>query len=364
MRARQCVNGFFQKAKLLLKKMWKIVKDEPVFQYGSAYFLEKVMNKIWNNKGLMKLVWVIIFIVISASSCLYDKEFAHLNDQIITLNERVTKLQESVDNKMSSSDLESRLQSINKDLESRLQSINKDLESGLQSIHTSQADVGVEVDQIKRTIVELSGRVEENEHIIKRAVERDLSERDAMKAELAQLFEKIKALEEIVQRQQERLKLEPLAARKDQEREKEATDQKETDQQPAEVVEQPKSKELELYDNSLTSFREEEFQQAMDGFQQFLREYPKSDRADNAQFWIGECFMAQKEYEKAILEYEEVIKNYPKGNKVSVAMLRQAIAWFEIKEKTAGIIILKNLIKKYPDSDEAKIAKEKLEKIE
>jgi tol-pal system protein YbgF len=337
------------------------------------------MNEIWNNKGLMKLVWVIIFIVISASSCLYDKEFVHLNDQIITLNERVTKLQESVDTKMNSTDLEndlesrlqsinkdleSRLQSINKDLESRLQSINKDLESGLQSIHTSQADVGVEVDQIKRTIVELSGRVEENEHIIKGAVERDLSEWDAMKAELAQLFEKVKALEEIVQRQQERLKLEPLAARKDQEREKEATDQKETDQQPAEVVEKTKSKELELYDNSLASFREEEFQPAMDGFQQFLKEYPKSDRADNAQFWIGECFMARKEYEKAILAYQEVIINYPKGNKVPIAMLRQAIAWFEIKDKTLGIIILKNIIKRYPDSDEAKIAKAKLTKIE
>jgi tol-pal system protein YbgF len=331
------------------------IKYEPVFQYGSAYFLEKVMNEIWNKKGLMKLGWIIIFIVMSLSSCLYDREFAHFNDQIIILNERVTKLQESLDTKMSSSDLES-------DLESRSQSINKDLESGLQSIHTSQADVGVEVDQIKRTIVELSGRVEENEHIIKRAVERDLSERDAMKAELAQLFEKVKALEEIVQRQQERLKLEPLAAPK--EPEKEATDQKETDQQHAEVVEQPKSKELELYDNSLASFREEEFQQAMDGFQQFLKEYPKSDRADNAQFWIGECFMAQKEYEKAILAYQEVIKNYPKGNKVPIAMLRQAIAWFEIKEEKAGIIILKNLIKKYPDSDEAKIAKAKLTKIE
>jgi tol-pal system protein YbgF len=310
------------------------------------------MNEIRNEKGLMKLVWVIIFIIMSASSCLYDKEFTHLNDQIITLNERVTKLQESVDTKMSSSDLES-------DLESRLQSINKDLESRLQSINSSQADVGVEVDQLKRAIVEISGRVEENEHIIKGAVERDLSERDAMKATLTQLFEKVTTLELIVQRQQEHLELEPMAAAKDQEPEKEATDQ-----QSAEVVEKPKSKELELYDNSLTSFKEEEFQQAMDGFHQFLREYPKSDRADNAQFWIGECFMVQKEYEKAILEYQKVIKNYPRGNKVPIAMLRQAGAFMEIKEETSYKLLLKKIVKKYPDSDEAKIAKAKLKKIE
>jgi tol-pal system protein YbgF len=318
------------------------------------------MNENRNEKGLIKPVWVIIFIIMSSSSCIYDKEFTHLNDQIITLNERVTKLQESVDTKMNSSNLESRLQSINKDLESRLQSISKDLDSRLQSIQSGQANVGVEIDQLKRAIAKLSGLVEENEHII----ERDLSERDAMKATLAQLLEKVTTLEKIVQRQQEHLKLEPLAVPKDQETEKEATDQKETDQQPAEVVEQPVSKELELYDNSLTSFKEEEFQQAMHGFQQLLREYPKSDLADNAQFWIGECFMAQKEYKKAILEYEEVIKNYPKGNKVPSALLRQAIAWFEYKDKTAGIIILKTLIKKYPDSDEAKIAKAKLQKIE
>jgi tol-pal system protein YbgF len=333
-----------------LKKDVRDIKHEPVFQYGSAHFLEKVMNDMRNEKGLMKLVWVIIFIIMPASSCLYDKEFANLNDQIITLNERVTKLQESVIS--------------NSDLESRLQSINKDLEASLQSINSRQADAGVEFDEIKRAIGELSGRVEENEHIIKRAVERDLSERDAMKAQLAQLFEKVTTLEEIIGRQREHLKPELSATSKDQEPEKEATDQKETDEQTAEVVEQPKSKELELYDNSLTSFKEKEFQQAMDGFRQFLKEYPKSDRADNAQFWIGECFLAQKEYEKAILAYQEVIKNYPQGNKVPIAMLRQAQAFKEIKEETSYKILLENIIRKFPDSDEAKIARAKLKKIE
>jgi tol-pal system protein YbgF len=120
------------------------------------------------------------------------------------------------------------------------------------------------------------------------------------------------------------------------------------------------SNELELYDDALATFRKEGFQQAMDGFRQFLKEFPKSDRADNAQFWIGECFKAQKEYDKAILAYQQVIENYPKGNKVPAAMLRQAITFLEIKEEKSYRLLLKKVIKEYPDSDEAKIAKAKL----
>jgi len=91
-----------------------------------------------------------------------------------------------------------------------------------------------------------------------------------------------------------------------------------------------------------------------------LDTYPKSDLADNAQFWIGECFMGLKQYEHAILEFNKVIKNYPKENKVPNAMYRQAIAMQKIDEATGAKIVLKNLIKTYPNSPEAADAKKKL----
>ncbi|MDY7035628.1 MAG: tol-pal system protein YbgF, partial [Thermodesulfobacteriota bacterium] len=124
-----------------------------------------------------------------------------------------------------------------------------------------------------------------------------------------------------------------------------------------------KSRELDLYDISLASLKKEKYEEAMNGFQNFLKKYPKSDRADNAQFWIGECYMALKEYEQAILAYQNVIKKYPKGNKVPNAMLRQAAAFLEIKDKTSYRLLLKKLIKKYPKSNEAKIAKKRLKTI-
>ena len=283
---------------------------------------------------------MIVFSIIPFSSCVYDREFTYLNDQIITLNRRVTKLQGTIDTKLSS-----------------------ELDSRLKLIRSSQSEARVEVDQLKGEIKELSGRIEENEHIIKRAVERDLSDQDAMKASLTRLSEKVAELEMMVKRQQEYLGLELSVVREDLEQEKDAVDKEGTDVEQAAITEKKKSGELELYDISLASYREEKFEEAMDGFKDFLNKYPKSDYADNAQFWIGECYMSLKQHEEAILAYQEVIKKYPKGNKVPSALLRQAAAFLEIKDKTSSRLLLKKIIKKYPGSSEAEIARKKLKTL-
>lgn len=305
------------------------------------------MNTYWNKIAFIKLLWIVIFFIIPLSSCVYEQDFTYLNDQLVALNKQVSKLQESNDTKLSRSDFEN------------------NLDPRLKSLHSAQAEIGVEIEQLKRTIEELSGRVEDNEYIIKRTVERDLSDQDTKQEEmvkLSQLIPRIKELEMLVKHQQEYLGLEPLSVQEVQEQEK-AVEEKEPDQREAGIEEEPKSDELELYENSLASFREEKFEQAMDGFKDFLKTYPKSDRADNAQFWIGECYMVLKQYEQAILAYQEVIKKYPKGNKVANAMLRQAVAFLEIKDKTSSKLLLKKIIKRYPNSIEARIAKAKLKTI-
>mgnify|MGYP001050761673 CR=1 FL=1 len=128
---------------------------------------------------------------------------------------------------------------------------------------------------------------------------------------------------------------------------------------PSAAVE-PKTKETESYDKSIALYRDGKYEEAIEGFKTFLKTYPKSDRADNAHFWIGESHMAVKQYEQAILAYQEVIKKYPKGNKVPSALLRQAFAFLEIKDQTSAKLLLNRVVKNYPGSSEAKIAQNKL----
>ena len=119
-----------------------------------------------------------------------------------------------------------------------------------------------------------------------------------------------------------------------------------------------------LYARAKQLFDKGEYENARELFRSLLKEYPKSKKAGNAQFWLGEIYYREKWYEKAILEYQKVIENYPKGNKTPGALLKQGFAFLNLDDKANTRLILKELIRKFPDSNEANVAKNKLKTLE
>src|SRR5262245_23355563 len=83
----------------------------------------------------------------------------------------------------------------------------------------------------------------------------------------------------------------------------------------------------EKYREAFTTMRRGKPADAVPQFREFLRKNPKSDFADDAQYYIGECYYSTKDYNRAILEFNEVLLKYPKGEKVPPALLRQANAF-------------------------------------
>lgn len=295
--------------------------------------------------GIFFLFGGILLILGTLTSCVDNTELKYFGDQIGLLNNRVSELEQS---KLDRSEFDN------------------NIAPSLQSIHDKQAELGVEIDKLKRSEEILGGRVDDNEMILKRTVERDLGTRETASTKIDELIRRVDHLETLVKAQQQYLNLEEPAvpAEKPGEETGPAAEGKATTKETAPPAPAVKpSGEVELYDFSLAAFHNGQYEKAMDGFRDFLKAYPKSDRADNAQFWIGECYMALKQYEQAILAYQKVIKDYPKGNKVANAMLRQAIAFLEIKDKTSATLLLKRIIKQYPNSSEADIAAKKLEAI-
>jgi tol-pal system protein YbgF len=260
---------------------------------------------------------LVVFPLLLVTACATRNDVHYLNSQISALDGRVNRLQESV------------------------------------------AEIGAELDKIRADMQRLSGRLDENEHVIKRAVERDTTEKDTLKTGL----EGIAGLKTRVRQLEAYLGLEPSGAPKGQYQEQSSPEGQGPGGQPQPPDEKVVSPEKRLYDLNLAIFQEGKYEEALDGFRNFQKKYPKSDLADNAQFWIGECYTALGEYERAILAYQEVIKKHPKGNKAPSAMLRQALAFNEINDKKSSRLILKKIVKQYPNSSEAKIARAKLKTI-
>ncbi len=138
------------------------------------------------------------------------------------------------------------------------------------------------------------------------------------------------------------------------------TDQDETKKEELKVHETPEG----LYARAKQLFDKGEYENARELFRSLLKQYPKSKKAGNAQFWLGELYYREKWYEKAILEYQKVIESYPKGNKTPGALLKQGFAFLNLDDKANARLILKELIRKFPDSNEANVAKNKLKTLE
>jgi tol-pal system protein YbgF len=269
------------------------------------------MNTVKEKQSVFCLLMpLVIFSIISLSSCAYDQELVYLNDQVTALNKRVKSLEEARG--------------------------------------TDVASMSADVDKMKGEVQRLSGRTEENENLIKRTVERDFNELDAMRTKVKDLSDRVAELETTAKRPQEGPGPNvPLQQ------------EMKTPEQPVTPA-APQNKEVGDYDKAMASYKEGKYEEAIDAFKLFLKTYPKSDRADNAYFWIGESHMGLKQYEQAILAFQDVIKKYPKGNKVASALLRQAQAFLEIKDKTSAELLYKRIIKSYPGTNEAKLAQKKL----
>ena len=103
---------------------------------------------------------------------------------------------------------------------------------------------------------------------------------------------------------------------------------------------------------------------ALKGFRQFLERYPNSPLASNAQYWLGECYYAQRRFSQAIVEFERVFNQYPSSEKVPAALLKIGYSNLELQEHARARAIFRQLVRAYPKTPEAAKAYSRLTEFE
>ncbi len=118
-----------------------------------------------------------------------------------------------------------------------------------------------------------------------------------------------------------------------------------------------------LYSNGLRDITSGKYDLARSEFQDYLRYYPNTDLASNAQFYLGEIAYSQKNYDLAVAEYDKVLTQYPRSFKTAPARLKKALANIELGQKATGVRELREVTKKYPGTEEDKRARAKLKEM-
>jgi tol-pal system protein YbgF len=121
--------------------------------------------------------------------------------------------------------------------------------------------------------------------------------------------------------------------------------------------------ELQAYREAYAAWRGDEPGTCIDRFRNFLQTYPSSPYADDAAYWMADCYFKQGDFKTAVLRFDDVVNRYPTGNKAPDALYRQGEALLRMGPGygNAAGKAFERVLKEYPDSSRAAEAKRQLD---
>jgi tol-pal system protein YbgF len=244
-----------------------------------------------------------------------SKEIVQLQTQVQALQDQMARMQQAFDERMGV------MRNLIESSTDKMNQINAGLAELQRTLKQQQAESGTRTDQLSGQIQALNDSVDE------------------LKARMGKIGNQLDAM----QNAQTTL---PAGAA--------------PGQPPAQPAQQQAPPPDVLYNNALRDYNAAKYDLASQEFADYLKFYPNTDLAGNAQFYIADLAYRQGNYEQAVLEYDKVLEQYPSGNKAPAAQLKKGFALLELGRRNDGVRELNALVKRYPRSLEADQARKRL----
>src|SRR5262249_47753927 len=116
----------------------------------------------------------------------------------------------------------------------------------------------------------------------------------------------------------------------------------------------------ELYSQAYADFARGNYDLAIQGFTEYIKNYPGTDFTDNAQYWIGECLYGKKQYNEAIEAWNTLFRDYPSSDKLPDARVKKGMALERLGRRSQALVEYRFVIDRFPNSPAARIARERL----
>ena len=129
-------------------------------------------------------------------------------------------------------------------------------------------------------------------------------------------------------------------------------------------VEADPAREKLLYEAAFDQVKARAFEKAEMAFSAFLRRYPQSDYAGNAQYWLGEVYLVQSDLESAGQAFAKVISQYGGHRKEADALYKLAEVERRLGNSTKAAQLYQEVLSKHPDASAAQLARRELNNLQ
>jgi len=120
----------------------------------------------------------------------------------------------------------------------------------------------------------------------------------------------------------------------------------------------------QMWDRVYASYTAGQYDLAVEGFQSYIRTFPTSPQADDAQLYTGYSLYNAGKYQEAVAALQRVISNYPQSDSVSVAYYKMGLSYEAMKQFEPARRAFETVVKSYNRSNEATLAQQALVRIQ
>jgi tol-pal system protein YbgF len=118
-----------------------------------------------------------------------------------------------------------------------------------------------------------------------------------------------------------------------------------------------------VYDQAYTLYHQGRYLDAETAFQRFLQAHGRTELADNASYWIGECRYARGDLRGALAAFRETIERYPQANKVADALLKAGQCLEGLGDIDGARAAYDELLARFGDSAAASVARGRRDRL-
>src|SRR4029077_10838480 len=115
-----------------------------------------------------------------------------------------------------------------------------------------------------------------------------------------------------------------------------------------------------LFDSAMGDYYSGQYDLAVLGFTDYIKSFPKSDLADDAQVNICSAYVQDGKNDKAVEACDLAIRTYPNGDKIPDAYYKKGLALQNLRDVNGAREAWEHVVKTDPNTDAGRLAQQRL----